>query len=179
MTKLVYYVGKVTRILVSFAFIVLLTACSPDVKQLLPTRSDVEELFNDHFTSFDKVAQMIYDRPMFYEWYYQEYEWHDIREFLLGRIDDTKRREYFTDTEWQEITILFYDYKLSGIHMFGEGFPIEFYWMTSEQDPRNELIAVSYLYYPRDNAIPPVSVPFGSSTQTEHKNWTKVMIPIP
>ena len=172
-----YCVCRVINLLVCFILAIMLSGCSEKVKSPRPTCAEVEKTFETHFESFSRVAQMISERPGFYEWYYQQYEWHDLREFLFDRIDSTKRRDFFTDSEWQEITALFYEYQLSGIHMDGEGFPIGFYWSTSERNKRNDMISISFLYFPYENAIPAISIPFGSSAATERRYWTRVILP--
>ena len=143
---------------------------STNSKSSRPTCNEVDHIFEANFAVFDRIATMIYERPMFYKWYNQKYEWQEIRDFLLSRIDTKELTEYFSEEEWQEITALFSEYQLTGIYLMGANSPIEFYWTTSERNSRDELIAVSYIYSRERNSMWFYDQ-FGEVLESDNRFW--------
>ena len=170
-------VTAVCTVLIAIAVCLCLSGCRYDHKKQRPTVKEVDQLFADNLSLFGDAAIILYTKPQFYEWYHGKYGWHDIQASRLYkyRSDEEERKLYIEDDEWELIETLFDKYQITGIHMSGDGDPIEFYWTTCERHTEGDLICISYLYKPSPSDISSADTVFGIETPIEFMNWHRIV----
>ena len=159
-------------ILVVLILSITLSSCSIQKEENKPlTIGEIDRFFTENFDDFQKIVQLYYDNPQFYEWYFLEFDRHGLNNWTIKNIDPIKRRCYFSDDEWAIFEKMFISYHIVEITMYGAEHGLQFIWTLPDQD--SEVISIGYYYDVGEENDKHRLMNYHIIEETTYENWIR------